>query len=153
MCSSDLPRVGRVGANAQAKAMKDLAGTLKLDYAQFLELEVFTRFGQVADPSTTRTIEHGRRIRAVLAQPEGRPYALATEVALLLALREGLLDPVPLERIAAFEAGLEAALRVACSGPEARIEATGELSDADRADLLAFLRARAAPLQEPAKGA
>jgi F-type H+/Na+-transporting ATPase subunit alpha len=145
--------VSRVGANAQAKAMKDLAGTLKLDYAQFLELEVFTRFGQVADAGTTSTIEHGRRIRAVLKQPEGRPYSLATEVALLLALREGLLDAVPLDRIAAFEAGLEAAIGAACGGPEQRIQATGELSDADRADLLAFLRDRAAPLQHHAEGA
>jgi F-type H+/Na+-transporting ATPase subunit alpha len=145
--------VSRVGANAQASAMKDLAGTLKLDYAQFLELEVFTRFGQVADPATTRTIEHGRRIRAVLAQPEGQPYSLATEVALLLALREGLLDTVPLDRIATFEAGLEAALGTACAGPEARIQATGELSDADRAELVAFLRARAEPLQLAVKGA
>jgi F-type H+-transporting ATPase subunit alpha len=144
--------VSRVGANAQAKAMKDLAGTLKLDYAQFLELEVFTRFGQVADPNTTHAIERGRRIRAVLNQPEGRPYSLTTEVALLLALREGVLDAVPLPRIAEFEAGLEAALAVACSGPEARIQATGELSDADRAALLTFLRARAAPLEPPASG-
>ena len=145
--------VSRVGANAQAKAMKDLAGSLKLDYAQFLELEVFTRFGQIADPSTTHTIEHGRRIRAVLKQPEGRPYSLATEVALLLALREGLLDTVPLERIAEFEAGLEADLLAACAAPEQRIQATGELSDADRAELLIFLRARAEPLQHPAKDA
>ena len=144
--------VSRVGANAQAKAMKELAGTLKLDYAQFLELELFTRFGQIADQDTAHAIERGRRIRAVLAQPEGRPYALATEVALLLALREGVLDPVPLARIAEFEAGLEAALAAACSGPGARIEATGELSDADRAELLAFLRARASPLQTPVKG-
>lgn len=145
--------VSRVGAHAQAKAMKDLAGTLKLDYAQFLELEVFTRFGQVADANTTHIIEHGRRIRAVLKQPQGQPYSLATEVALLLALREGLLDAVPLERIAEFEAGLEDAVGTACSGPEQRIQATGELSDADRAELLDFLRARATPLQRAAKGA
>jgi F-type H+-transporting ATPase subunit alpha len=145
--------VSRVGAKAQAQAMKELAGTLKLDYAQFLELEVFTRFGQIADPVTAHTIERGRRIRAVLKQPEGQPYALATEVALLLALREGVLDAVPLERIAEFEAGMEAALAVACSGPEERVEATGELSDADRAELLLWLRARAKPLEHPTKGA
>jgi F-type H+/Na+-transporting ATPase subunit alpha len=145
--------VSRVGAKAQAKAMMELAGTLKLDYAQFLELEVFTRFGQVADPATAHAIERGRRIRAVLAQPEGRPYSLATEVALLLALREGILDAVPLDRVAAFEAGLEAALGAACAGPEARIQATGELSPADRAEVVAFLRARAEPLGLVVKGA
>ncbi len=144
--------VSRVGGNAQSKAMKELAGTLKLDYAQFLELEVFTRFGQITDPTTAHAIERGRRIRAVLQQPEGQPYSLATEVALLLALREGVLDPVPLERIAEFEAGLEAALVAACGGPEQRIQATGELSAADRAELLDFLRARAAPLQRQAGG-
>jgi F-type H+-transporting ATPase subunit alpha len=145
--------VSRVGAAAQTRAMKALAGTLKLDYAQFLELEVFTRFGQVADPATTHVIERGRRIRALLQQPEGQPYALATEVALLLALREGVLDAVPLERIADFEAGLEAALAGACVGPAERIQATGELSDADRDALLVFLRARAAPLLHPVNGA
>ena len=145
--------VSRVGAQAQTRAMKELAGTLKLDYAQFLELEVFTRFGQIADAGTARTIERGRRIRAVLQQPEAQPYALSTEVALLLALHEGVLDVVPLERIADFEAGLEAALAVACRGPVARVEATGELSAPDRAELLRFLRARAEPLQRPPAGA
>ncbi|MFI5297662.1 MAG: F0F1 ATP synthase subunit alpha [Polyangiales bacterium] len=140
--------VSRVGAKAQAKAMKELAGTLKLDYAQFLELEVFTRFGQVTDPATIHTIERGRRIRAVLQQPEGRPYALATEVALLLALREGVLDSVPVENIAAFELGLEDAVATACSEPVKRVEASGELSEADRAALLTWLRARALPLQQ-----
>jgi F-type H+/Na+-transporting ATPase subunit alpha len=139
--------VSRVGAKAQAQAMRELAGTLKLDYAQFLELEVFTRFGQVADPATAHAIERGRRIRAVLKQPEAQPYALATEVALLLALREGVLDTVPLERIAEFEAGLEGELAVGCRGPVERIEATGELPPADRDELLGWLRARAGPLQ------
>jgi len=145
--------VSRVGSKAQSKVMRDLAGTLKLDYAQFLELEVFSRFGQVADAGTTRTIERGRRIRAVLKQPEARPYALATEVALLLALHEGVLDAVPLERIADFEAGLEAALALACGGLVERVEATGALSDADRAELLGWLSLRAKPLQRSAKGA
>jgi F-type H+-transporting ATPase subunit alpha len=145
--------VSRVGAAAQASAMRELAATLKLDYAQFLELEVFTRFGQVADPATARSLDRGRRIRAVLKQPEHAPYALATEVALLLALHAGVLDAVPLERVAEFAAGLEGPLGAACSGPEARIEATGELSQADRDELLAWLRARAEPLRSPASAA
>jgi F-type H+/Na+-transporting ATPase subunit alpha len=145
--------VSRVGSKAQSKVMRDLAGTLKLEYAQFLELEVFTRFGQVADAGTTRTIERGRRIRAVLKQPEARPYALATEVALLLALHEGVLDAVPLERIADFEAGLEGALALACRSVQERVEATGELSDADRAELLSWLSLRAKPLQRAAERA
>ena len=94
--------VSRVGGKAQAATVKALAESLRLQYAQFLELEVFTRFGTLVDERTRRIIEHGRRIRAVFTQPQFFPLTVGEEVALLLSLAEGLLDGIPLERIAAF---------------------------------------------------
>src|SRR6185437_1900845 len=91
-----------VGGKAQAAAVKALAESLRLEYAQFLELEVFTRFGTLLDERTRRIIEHGRRIRAVFTQPQFSPFATGEEVALLLALAERLLDDIPLECIGAF---------------------------------------------------
>jgi F-type H+/Na+-transporting ATPase subunit alpha len=94
--------VSRVGGKAQAAAVKPLAESLRLEYAQFLELEVFTRFGTLVDERTRRVIEHGRRIRAVFTQPQFAPLAVGEEVALLVALADRLLDDIPLERIGAF---------------------------------------------------
>ena len=135
--------VSRVGAKTQARAMKQLSETLKLDYEQFLELEVFTRFGQVVDARTARIIERGRRIRAVLKQPEGRPRGLAAEVALLLALQEGVLDATPESCVKFFAANIGEALAAAHGALSQRVESRGELSDEDRAALLAWLRERA----------
>jgi len=128
--------VSRVGGQTQAPAMKRLAQTLKLEYAQFLELEVFTRFGAMVDERTKRTIEHGRRIRAILAQPEYRPLSLAEQVALLLAVDEGKLDEVPLDLVGRFKNGLAAWLSERCPRTIARIEDAADLSDEDRADLV-----------------
>jgi F-type H+/Na+-transporting ATPase subunit alpha len=98
--------VSRVGAKAQSPILKAASESLRLDYAQFLELEVFTRFGTMVDERTRKVIDHGRRIRAVLAQPQFAPLALGEQVALLLALTEGLLDSVPLDRVEAFRSKL-----------------------------------------------
>ena len=94
--------VSRVGGKAQAVVVKPLAESLRLEYAQFLELEVFTRFGTLVDERTRRIIEHGRRIRAVFTQPQFAALTVGEEVALLLALAQRLLDDIPLERIGAF---------------------------------------------------
>ena len=131
--------VSRVGGQTQAPAMKRLAQSLKLEYAQFLELEVFTRFGAMVDERTKRTMEHGRRIRAVLAQPEYKPLSLAEQVALLLAVGEGKLDAVPLDFIARFKAELGAWLSERCPRAMARIMDSGDLSDECRRDLLSAI--------------
>jgi F-type H+-transporting ATPase subunit alpha len=128
--------VSRVGGRTQAPVMKRLAERLKLEYAQFLELEVFTRFGAMVDERTKRTIEHGRRIRAILSQPEYRPYPLSQQVALLLAVDEKKLDPVALDLVERFKAGLGAWLVEHCPRAIARIEQKGDLSEEDRADLI-----------------
>jgi F-type H+-transporting ATPase subunit alpha len=128
--------VSRVGGATQAKAIKSLSDSLKLDYAQFLELEVFTRFGAMVDERTAKKIAHGRRLRAVLSQPEYQPLPLSQQVALLLAVAEGKLDELPLEDVPTFRAKL--AVRLPKDRPRvaATIDETGALADEARAALL-----------------
>jgi F-type H+-transporting ATPase subunit alpha len=98
--------VSRVGGKTQAPVLKPLSESLRLEYAQFLELEVFTRFGTMVDERTRKIIEHGRRIRAVLGQEQFAPLPLGGQVALLCALNDGVLDEVPLDRIGAIRSAL-----------------------------------------------
>ncbi|GLI95836.1 F0F1 ATP synthase subunit alpha [Methylocystis echinoides] len=109
--------VSRVGGKTQAPVLKGLSASLRLEYAQFLELEVFTRFGTMVDERTRKTIEHGRRIRAVLAQAQFAPLALGEEVALLLALNAGVLDRLRPEEVKKFRSRLGPWLAQHC--PEA----------------------------------
>jgi len=106
--------VSRVGGKTQAPVLKSLAESLRLEYTQFLELEVFTRFGTLTDERTRKVIEHGRRIRAVLGQPQFAPLSLGEQVALLTALTDGTIDLLPLERLSDFRRGLLPALRSQC---------------------------------------
>jgi len=143
--------VSRVGGQTQARAMKKLAEKLRLEYAQFLELEVFTRFGAMVDERTKHTIEHGRRIRAVLAQTEYQPIPLTVQVALLLAVDEGKLDDLPLDLMPRFKTELGPWLRDNCPRTEAKIEQTAELSDEDKSDLCSAIDDLIASLSD-AKG-
>jgi F-type H+/Na+-transporting ATPase subunit alpha len=102
--------VSRVGGKTQPPALREVSASLRLDYTQFLELEVFSRFGGMVDARTRKTIEHGRRIRAVLSQNQYQPQTLAVQVALLQALAAGLLDELGPERIAELKAKLPACL-------------------------------------------
>jgi F-type H+-transporting ATPase subunit alpha len=131
--------VSRVGGKTQAPVLKMMSETLRLEYAQFQELEVFTRFGTMVDDRTARTIAHGRRIRAVLAQTQYAPMPLGEQVALLSALHDGLLDPLPLERIAAFRAGLNASLARTCPDILTLDDAVEALTEDQRARLRAAL--------------
>jgi len=106
--------VSRVGGKTQAPVLRTLSESLRLEYAQFLELEVFTRFGTMVDERTRKTIEHGRRIRAVLSQRQFAPLSLGQEIGLLVALAEGILDQLPLDRVSAFHSGLPAWLTLHC---------------------------------------
>ena len=136
--------VSRVGGKTQGLAIKALSERLKLEYAQFLELEIFTRFGQMADERTRQAIERGRRIRAVLQQTQAKPLSLAAQIALLLAVTTGLLDGVPLSAVAAFRSDLDAALQAEHPDLTERVALTGELSDSDRSELCRWLGARIA---------
>lgn len=132
--------VSRVGGATQAKAIKSLAQSLKLDYAQYLELEIFTRFGAMVDDKTARTIAHGRRLRAILAQPEYQPLPLSLQVALLLAISDGMLDEMPLPDIPKFREMLAQRLPSQRPNVVAEIDKTHALSDEARDALREFAR-------------
>ncbi len=95
--------VSRVGATAQIKAMKKVAGTLKLDLAQFRELEAFSQFGSDLDSATKQQLERGKRAVEVLKQPQYSPMAVEQQVVVLYALVKGYMDDIGVERIKEFE--------------------------------------------------
>ena len=95
--------VSRVGGNAQIKSMKKVAGTLKLDQAQFRELEAFAKFGSDLDAATKLTIERGRRNQEVLKQPQYSPVPVEQQIAIIYASINGLMDNVPVEKVKEFE--------------------------------------------------
>ncbi len=95
--------VSRVGSAAQIKAMKKVAGKLRLDLAQFRELQAFAQFASDLDENTRKQIERGRRVTEVLKQPQYAPMAVEHQVAILYAATNGFLDDLPVERIREFE--------------------------------------------------
>ncbi len=98
--------VSRVGSSAQIKAMKKVAGTLKLDLAQFRELEAFSQFGSDLDESTKKQLERGKRSVEVLKQLQYAPVKTEHQVVVFYALTKGYMDEVPVDKIKAFEKGL-----------------------------------------------
>jgi F-type H+-transporting ATPase subunit alpha len=102
--------VSRVGGKAQLALLRSVAGRLRLDYAQFLELEVFTRFGGLTDARVRKQLLRGERIRALFAQPRFAPLRTIDMVALLAALNEGVFDALPVQRITEVRERLPASL-------------------------------------------
>jgi F-type H+-transporting ATPase subunit alpha len=139
--------VSRVGGKAQRAAYRAVSGDLKLAYAQFEELETFARFGARLDEDTRKIIEHGRRIRACLKQPELAPVPLAAQITILLALTAALFDSVPLEKMTeAGRAVQEAATKIP-SEVCGRLEIADKLSDEDRKAVIEVARQALAPFQ------
>ena len=132
--------VSRVGGKTQAHALREAAETLRLDYAQFLELEMFTRFGGMPDTRVRNQLTRGARIRAILDQPQHAPLRLADEVALVLAVQSGLLDALPLPAVAEFRRGLRDALDRGAADAVRLIQETGTLDDARKQALRETLR-------------
>ncbi len=95
--------VSRVGGNAQIKAMKKVAGTLKIAQAQFRELESFTKFGGDIDPVTARTIDTGRKNERLLVQPQYQPVPVEEQIAVIYCGVNGLLESVPMDKVPEFE--------------------------------------------------
>ncbi len=124
--------VSRVGGQAQLAAYRAVAGNLKLAYAQFEELETFSKFGARLDADTLHTIEHGRRIRACLKQPEFSPVPVPDQIALLLALSAKLFDSVPLAQMAEAQQALRRASADIPADVIGRLNSAAKLSDADR---------------------
>jgi len=122
--------VSRVGGSAQIKSMKKVAGTLKLDQAQFRELEAFSKFGSDLDASTKLTIERGRRNTEVLKQPQYEPVPVEEQVAILTASTRGYLDKVPVAKVKEFEKDFLELMRNQHRGVLDNLRA-GKLEDAD----------------------
>ncbi|MCD8387260.1 MAG: F0F1 ATP synthase subunit alpha [Bacteroidales bacterium] len=121
--------VSRVGGNAQIKSMKKVAGTLKIDQAQFRELESFTKFGGDMDPVTARVIDKGRKNEQLLIQPQYHPVAVADEVALIFCGVNGLLSNVPLDKVAEFEKQFLQVIHARHKDDVLAIIAQGKLTD------------------------
>jgi F-type H+-transporting ATPase subunit alpha len=99
--------VSRVGGNAQIKAMKQVAGRLRLDLAQYRELEAFAQFGSELDQATQRQLARGERIVEVLKQPQFQPVPVEQQVLIIYAVTNGFLDDVPVPEIRAWESGFQ----------------------------------------------
>jgi F-type H+-transporting ATPase subunit alpha len=98
--------VSRVGSAAQIKAMKQVAGRIKLELAQFRELAAFAQFGSDLDAKTQAQLERGKRIVEVFKQPQYNPIAVEIQAAILWTVQNGLMDDVPVEKIKDFQAKL-----------------------------------------------
>ena len=96
--------VSRVGGAAQTKAMKQVAGRLKLDLVQFREVQAFAQFGSDLDKATKAQIDRGQRMTEVLKQPQYSPLSLEKQIEVIYAATNGYLDDVPLDKVLAFEA-------------------------------------------------
>ncbi len=129
--------VSRVGGNAQIKAMKQVAGRLRLDLAQYRELEAFAQFGSELDASTQRQLARGARVVEVLKQPQYRPMPVEQQVAVIFAVTNGLLDDVEVGKIREWEQGFHEFMPAQHPEIGEEIRRTKALSD----DLQARLRA------------
>ena len=127
--------VSRVGGNAQIKAMKKVAGPLKLLYSQYRELQGFAQFGSDLDKDTMARLEQGKRIVEVLKQDRNSPIAVELQVAIIYAVVNNLLNDVPTEKIKAFETELFEYLTATKDELLKRINETGLLSSDDEAEL------------------
>lgn len=120
--------VSRVGGNAQIKSMRKVSGTLKLDQAQFRELEAFAKFGSDLDASTQRTIDRGKKNQEILKQPQFSPVPVEEQVATIYASTKGFMDKVPVEKARQFQAAFVEAMR--SQGTEALADLkAGKLSE------------------------
>jgi len=141
--------VSRVGGKTQAPALREAAESLRLDYAQFLEIEIFTRFGGMSDIRVKQQILRGEHIRAALNQPQYAPLSLAEEVGLILALQAGFLDSIPVFDVAAFRGRLGAWLQEHAPAVVAEIAQTGKLGAENRTVALAALKMLAETFGSP----
>ena len=121
--------VSRVGGNAQIKAMKKVAGTLRLDLAQFRELEAFAKFGSDLDKATLAQLTRGERMVEILKQNQYVPMAVEHQIVIIFAGGQGMLDDIPNERVGEFEKGLLGYIDAKHSEMLAAIKSAGEISD------------------------
>ena len=132
--------VSRVGSAAQIKAMKQVAGSIKLELAQYREMEAFSQFASDLDESTRRLLARGERLTELLKQPQYQPLTAAEQVVVIFAGVEGHLDDVPIKHIIAFEQDLLAALRGADKAVVERITQQQSLDDAVKQQMADVVR-------------
>jgi F-type H+-transporting ATPase subunit alpha len=128
--------VSRVGGAAQVKAMRAVAGRLRLDLAQYRELEAFAQFGSDLDAATQRQLARGARTVELLKQPQYQPMAVENQVAVIFAVTNGYLDKFPVERVRQWERGFHEALAAKHPQVLGGIRETGALGDELKADLI-----------------
>ncbi|MBT4433269.1 F0F1 ATP synthase subunit alpha [Candidatus Falkowbacteria bacterium] len=121
--------VSRVGSAAQIKAMKKVAGKLRLDLAQYRELAAFAQFGSDLDEATQKQLERGKRITEVLKQDQYDSMPVENQVAILFATSEGLLDDVPVEKVKEFETAMHKYLTTSAKEELKAIKETGDISE------------------------
>jgi F-type H+-transporting ATPase subunit alpha len=132
--------VSRVGGKAQTSALRKVSGRLRLDYSQFLELEMFSRFGGLTDARIKAQVVRGQRIRALITQPRFTPLRALDEVAVLAALAEGVFDDSPVEQIPVMRARLAAHLNAHGGTGAVALKEGGALEPAAQATLVAAVR-------------
>jgi F-type H+-transporting ATPase subunit alpha len=121
--------VSRVGGNAQRKAMKKIAGSLRLDLAAYRELEAFAQLGTELDTATQRQLDRGARMVELLKQPQYRPFNLADEIVSIFAGTKGYLDDLPVREVLPFEAALLKHVNDEYPERTKELTETGQLSD------------------------
>jgi F-type H+-transporting ATPase subunit alpha len=132
--------VSRVGGSAQTRAMRAVAGTLRLDLSQYRELQAFAQFGtEDLDPATRQQLLRGQRLTELLKQPQYRPLRLAQQVAILFAGVRGYLDDVPIEKVAAFETAFHEYMSANAAGVMDTIQTSGLLESATEESLRAAI--------------
>ena len=121
--------VSRVGGNAQIKAMKKVAGTLRLDLAQYRELEAFAKFGSDLDKATLAQLTRGERMVEILKQNQYAPMTVERQIAIIFAASKGHLDDIEIEKVSEFESNLFDYLEANASDQLSLIKESGDLSD------------------------
>jgi F-type H+-transporting ATPase subunit alpha len=121
--------VSRVGGNAQIKAMKQVAGRLRLDLAQFRELEAFAQFGSELDPATQKQLARGARIVEVLKQPQYQPMPVEQQIMIIFAVTNGFLDDVDVAKIRQWESGFHEFIAAQHTAIRDEIRAKKAISD------------------------
>jgi F-type H+-transporting ATPase subunit alpha len=129
--------VSRVGSSAQTKAMKKVAGRIKGELAQYREMAAFAQFGSDLDATTQRLLNRGARLTELLKQPQFSPLKMEEQVVVIYAGVNGYLDPIPVNRVRAFEQGLLTLVRTKHTDILEDVRKTGDLSDATAAKLKA----------------
>ncbi len=127
--------VSRVGGSAQVKAMRQVAGTLRLDLAQYRELAAFAQFGSDLDKATLNQLNRGRRLVEVLKQPQYQPLPVEKQVAIIYAATNGYVDPVPVEQVREYETELYRYLETSRSGVLSALAEKKAIDDTIKAEL------------------